>query len=463
MHLRTLGLAFGTLSLALLGTVAASNPGAASTGPDLNRLGAYAAVPVVRAQDGINAPLIKQKSVVLAVQDATHRVQQLLESTPGVPPAALQHAAAANGLADDLAANPGNDSTALTTAIQTTANAAAATVQDLLQSTNSDSGPIDISTAPELRDELTPDPELGLAPRCSVIPFGCVEHAHGDGPNGPVTNEGNNYGTPNPLPVALNNARQPACNLNTSTRVQVIYGYYSSVGNQRSTYYSSIATMAAEMDDWVMKSAQKTGGARNYHFVMNSDCTLNLPSLAFPSTAYNPYAGWGAFTTTLANAGYKSTTTKYLVFLDNPNDGSGTCGAGTAYADTRPDPALNYANGHSTTVGYAYVVKGCWDTWTGPTTNNAGADTADHEMGHILGAVQPSAPGGTSGFHCWDGKDRMCYNDGSANSEKYSDYYCIGLNANELWDCKNDTYFAAVPAGTWLPTHWNLYKSSFLY
>lgn len=116
-------------------------------------------------------------------------MQQMLESTPGVPAAAVQHAAAANRLADALAANPGNDSAALTTAIQTTANAAAATVQDLLQSTNSDSGPIDISTAPEVRDELTPDPELGLAPRCSVIPFGCVEHAHGDGPNGPVTNE----------------------------------------------------------------------------------------------------------------------------------------------------------------------------------------------------------------------------------------------------------------------------------
>lgn len=83
-----------------------------------------------------------------------------------------------------------------------------------------------------------------------------------------------------------------------------------------------------------------------------------------------------------------------------------------------------------------------------------------HEAGHILGAVQLSAPHSTGQWHCTDGRDVMCYPDGSA--ARYDAGACPRIPVSEVgpelpFDCGNDDYFHPLPpAGSYLADHWNV-------
>lgn len=88
-----------------------------------------------------------------------------------------------------------------------------------------------------------------------------------------------------------------------------------------------------------------------------------------------------------------------------------------------------------------------------------------HELLHGLGAVQPGAPRATSGGHCYDGGDVMCYDDGTALGKRFSYDYCgqVGGVIYQPLDCSQNDYFAPEPAlGSYLATHWNVYDSAFL-
>jgi hypothetical protein len=88
-----------------------------------------------------------------------------------------------------------------------------------------------------------------------------------------------------------------------------------------------------------------------------------------------------------------------------------------------------------------------------------------HEALHTLGAVQPGAPHATSGGHCWDGGDVMCYNDGTSGSGNFSYDFCgqVGGEIYQPLDCHKDDYFSpAPPAGSYLASHWNVFDSVFL-
>jgi hypothetical protein len=88
-----------------------------------------------------------------------------------------------------------------------------------------------------------------------------------------------------------------------------------------------------------------------------------------------------------------------------------------------------------------------------------------HEITHNLGAVQPSAPHSTPNGHCWDGNDVMCYADGSSGSQPYTTSACpaIAGTITDVYDCGRDDYYdpAAAP-GSYLDTHWNVYRSVFM-
>ena len=93
------------------------------------------------------------------------------------------------------------------------------------------------------------------------------------------------------------------------------------------------------------------------------------------------------------------------------------------------------------------------------------SSTRSHEMGHDLGAVQRSTPNHTSGYHCRDEWDILCYDDDG--SLGFSTFIACGgsfySSASEAWDCDHDDYFDPSPtAGSYLDTHWNLYRSVFL-
>ena len=88
-----------------------------------------------------------------------------------------------------------------------------------------------------------------------------------------------------------------------------------------------------------------------------------------------------------------------------------------------------------------------------------------HEITHNLGGVQHSAPHMTPGWHCWDGEDVMCYDDGSLTPpQHYQNTFCTTGTGTipQTYDCGHDDYFNPDPTpGSYLDTHWNVYRSDF--
>jgi hypothetical protein len=103
-----------------------------------------------------------------------------------------------------------------------------------------------------------------------------------------------------------------------------------------------------------------------------------------------------------------------------------------------------------------------------------------HELLHTLGAVQCSAPHSScprrelGHFHCWDGTDVMCYDDGGSYyagpdgisgtaDDRTVSGVCAPRTDAEQIDCGRDDYFNVNPdAGSYLATHWNVTHSSFV-
>jgi hypothetical protein len=93
----------------------------------------------------------------------------------------------------------------------------------------------------------------------------------------------------------------------------------------------------------------------------------------------------------------------------------------------------------------------CWGI------GSTGAYTETHELFHTLGAVQMSSPNSNQHSHCTDGPDIMCYPE--FNWPVYP--RCPG--SLTILDCNGDDYFNVSPApGSYLSTHWNTARSSFL-
>jgi hypothetical protein len=99
-------------------------------------------------------------------------------------------------------------------------------------------------------------------------------------------------------------------------------------------------------------------------------------------------------------------------------------------------------------------------------SQDGGGMVAAHELGHTLGAVQNHAPYSNNHGHCVDEWDVMCYDDGSGRKMTYR---CGKAGAgpsnpyDRLLDCGMNTYFNPKPkADSYLATHWNIAKSSYL-
>jgi hypothetical protein len=140
----------------------------------------------------------------------------------------------------------------------------------------------------------------------------------------------------------------------------------------------------------------------------------------------------------------------YLVIVEIENRRAG--GLANLVDDDSPGGAA-----HATGDRIAYVFNPA-----GPSDFNPRyvAQNGLHEVFHLLGAVQSSAPHAGGNGHCVDFQlDLMCTGgDSSCQLRQYT--------TTELplpLDCNGDDYFnPEPPAGSYLATHWNTYNSPFL-
>ncbi|MDX6254925.1 MAG: hypothetical protein QOJ11_1259 [Frankiales bacterium] len=191
-----------------------------------------------------------------------------------------------------------------------------------------------------------------------------------------------------------------------------------------------------------------TGGKRAVRWVTKKTATGCIPTVlkvTVPKSANVsgfPFSNIG--NAVLRAVGGPKANRSYLVMVDHP-DVYYDCGLGQVRQDARPGPANRNDSGGA----FAMVWSNCW---TGL--------IAAHELTHTMGAVQPGAPHHTSLGHCWDGRDAMCYADGSPQQQKL---VCKKADDFRRLDCNGDDYFALYPKpGSYLASHWNSASSQFL-
>ena len=180
----------------------------------------------------------------------------------------------------------------------------------------------------------------------------------------------------------------------------------------------------------------------------------------------------------LVEAGYSTTDRKYVTWFDGGNKGA--CGIAPAYSALVGEVTDNAVTGNVSNIGWQAVMFGgetavvfrwgfphlgdvkpaypgaptpreCWGR------GGTGALVELHELTHLLGAVNLSAPNSNGFGHCTDDLDLMCYGE-----QGVSPVPRCAVKV-ELLDCGADDYFNARPsAGSYLSTHWNTANSRFL-
>ncbi len=232
-------------------------------------------------------------------------------------------------------------------------------------------------------------------------------------------------------------------------RVQLVYVRLAGSPDRSATLFPNFATWAATADTTYNDSAAQTGGVRHIRFVTDAACNLVIAKAEVSSAAMGNFS---TYVSELKGKGLNRSDRKYLTWAD----ANTYCGIGELYIDDKATttPGLstsNYNNGHPGVSGaIARTDNGCWGM-----ANSVEA----HELTHNLGGVQATAPNATSGYHCRDESDRMCYVDGSGVTMVQR---CPTTN-ERLLDCNHDDYFSTnPPAGGYLATHWNVANSSFL-
>jgi hypothetical protein len=133
----------------------------------------------------------------------------------------------------------------------------------------------------------------------------------------------------------------------------------------------------------------------------------------------------------------------------------------TVKPDDRPSQD-NAHNGDGEPGMVGRVDRGCW--------GGVSPSIEAHELVHILGGAQASAPNANDNFHCTDDADILCYDDDGlldglvwAGGDQVPLRTVCGSAHERLLDCGNDDYFHTdPPAGSYLAAHWNVAASSFL-
>jgi hypothetical protein len=226
----------------------------------------------------------------------------------------------------------------------------------------------------------------------------------------------------------------------SGARVQAVYARSSDVADRSSEIVPLMTRWAANADAVFNESALQTGGRRHVRWATTGACELDVKTVTLSPSGDDSLT---ATINELKAQGHDRTDRKYLIWLD----GTRYCGIAEVKGDDQPGPA-NVNNFGPT---YGRVDASCWGK----------ADSVEaHELIHMLGGIQHSAPHSSGGWHCTDENDRMCLADPSTTTPLT--FTCPATH-EALFDCGNDDYFNTAPApGSYLATHWNAANNVFL-
>lgn len=240
--------------------------------------------------------------------------------------------------------------------------------------------------------------------------------------------------------VAASGSTVPCYGDGTSgKRVQAVYAYADDVPDRSATVVDLIAGWAGTVDGIFKDSAAKTGGIRHVRWVTGTGCRMSVIVVRLAASGDDTFS---STVSELQAAGLNRTDRKYLVWVD----ANIYCGISQFRSDDSPGTANANEGGPS----YARTDTGCWGF-----QNSVEA----HELMHMLGGVQHSAPHSTGAGHCTDEQDRMCYTDSQSTVVTYP----CAWQHERLFDCGDDDYFhTSPPSGSYLASRWNSATSSFL-
>jgi hypothetical protein len=240
----------------------------------------------------------------------------------------------------------------------------------------------------------------------------------------------------------------------SGNRVQAVYAYPADGPDNYDQIAPYVRRWAAMADRAINDSAAETGGVRHIRYVTGPDCQVDVARVALTPEGVASLPGTAA---DLYAQGLNRPDRKYLVWVD----AYVYCGMATVKPDDRPGQD-NANNGDGEPGMVARVDRGCWGI--------AASSGEVHELVHILGGVQTTAPNGNWNYHCSDESEVMCYDDDatkdgfiSSSGELVPIRYVCPTWHERLLDCSHDDYFSTAPdRGSWLGKHWNVADSSFL-
>ncbi|KQX62044.1 hypothetical protein [Angustibacter sp. Root456] len=237
-------------------------------------------------------------------------------------------------------------------------------------------------------------------------------------------------------------------------RVQVLYAYEAGQADRLASIRASLQSYVADVDDTFALSSPN--GNRRVRWVTSSSCVPDIRAVQVPVGSFGNTTTYGLdeIATAAEQAGIQTANRKLLTFAD----ANGLCGIGEIYQD---DSAAATNTNNTAVPMVARIDVACWSMGA------TGHSTPAHELMHMLGGVQESAPHSTTLGHCTDENDVMCYEDGGfdhAGVHALMTQVCQADADERLFDCGRDDYFNAGTPGTgsYLATHWNTAQSSYL-
>jgi hypothetical protein len=255
----------------------------------------------------------------------------------------------------------------------------------------------------------------------------------------------------------------------TQRQIKVVYAHPQDVAPRFAAWANSLQADVSRIEQFL---ALQTGGRRALRFDMGTSCGaqyVDIQDVPLPhSRSY--YIGGSDdenFDHVAADvhAAIGHDTRDVFVLgdgLTTPNTPPATDDQGVwGIAEVSPDDSAGKTNRSNLggLVGMMLTPPG-----TNPDPEDWQPTVMLHEITHNLGGVQHSAPHATLYWHCWDGRDVMCYDDGSPGSPPYTTTACdfVGGAIPQTYDCGHDDYFNPDPApGSYLATNWNVYDSAF--